>query len=97
MQIASIPLLKEGRNKMSHARAPIGLFASGLLAGPDLPKARLATMRCTFRDTGDRDPPAQAQEMNLDIDIATGQEVRRQWFAFAGSAGRRHIPDQRES
>jgi hypothetical protein len=35
--------------------------------------------------------------MNLDIDIATGQEVQRQWFAFAGSAGRRHIPDQRES
>jgi hypothetical protein len=35
--------------------------------------------------------------MNLDIDIATGQEVQRQWFAFAGSPGRRHIPDERES
>jgi hypothetical protein len=62
MQIASIPLLKEGRNKMSHARAPIGLFASGLLPCPDLPKARLATMRCTFRGTGDRESSADAQE-----------------------------------
>jgi hypothetical protein len=81
---------------MSHARAPIGLFASGLLACPDLPKARLATMRCIFRGTGDRESSATAQEMNLDIDIATGQEVRRRWFALAGSAGSRRIPDQRE-
>ena len=46
------------------------------MAAPSLPKERLATLRKAFLDTmKDREFLADTQKMNLDIDIATAEEV----------------------
>ena len=48
------------------------------MASPNLPKERLAVLRKAFLDTmKDREFLADAQKMNLDIDIATAEEVEQ--------------------
>jgi tripartite-type tricarboxylate transporter receptor subunit TctC len=53
-------------------------------ASPNLPKPRLAALRNAFLDTmKDRDFLADAQKMNLDLDIATAEEVEALLVQFA--------------
>jgi tripartite-type tricarboxylate transporter receptor subunit TctC len=53
-------------------------------ASPNLPKDRLAALRRAFLETM-RDPDflADAQKMNLDVDIATGEQVEQILIGFA--------------
>jgi tripartite-type tricarboxylate transporter receptor subunit TctC len=53
-------------------------------ASPNLPKDRLAALRNAFLDTmKDQDFLADAQKMNLDVDIATGEQVEQILIGFA--------------
>jgi tripartite-type tricarboxylate transporter receptor subunit TctC len=53
-------------------------------ASPNLPKERLAVLRKAFLDTmKDREFLADAQKMNLDIDVATAEEVEQLLVQFA--------------
>jgi tripartite-type tricarboxylate transporter receptor subunit TctC len=53
-------------------------------ASPNLPKDRLALLRKAFLDTmADKDFLADAQKMNLDIDIATAEQVETLLREFA--------------
>jgi tripartite-type tricarboxylate transporter receptor subunit TctC len=55
-----------------------------LAASPNLPKDRLAALRKAFLDTmKDREFLADAQKMNLDIDIATSEQVEQLLQQFA--------------
>jgi len=53
-------------------------------ASPNLPKDRLAVLRKAFLDTmKDKEFLADAQKMNLDIDVATAEEVEQLLIQFA--------------
>jgi tripartite-type tricarboxylate transporter receptor subunit TctC len=55
------------------------------MTSPNLPKERLAVLRKAFLDTmKDREFLADAQKMNLDIDIATAEEVEQLLKEFVG-------------
>ena len=53
-------------------------------ASPNLPKERLAVLRKAFLETmKDKDFLADAQKMNLDIDVATPEQVEQLLTEFA--------------